>query len=246
MKICLVGFGRLGSAIGKRLKRFYEMKVSTLPPTDELARKEGLEVVDLKTCINFGDVVIVSVEPSAMDSVLSQMEGLEKPLISTAALYGLKEIRRKVKCGYRTMPSVTVEIGKSPVLVSERGGCNDEAVEEILSKLGKPIWVKEEVLDAALPVVGSGPAIHSLYYNSLVEALVYAGVDRKLAEEMVKESVIGTMEFLKKYDPLEVRARVETPGGITVKMTVELEKEGVFGSLSKIVGETGRELRTRR
>ncbi len=246
MRICLVGFGRLGSAIGKRLKEFYDLKVSTLPPTDELAMKEGLEVVSLGECVEFGDLVIVSVEPSAMSSVLGSMKGLEKPVVSTAALYTLDKIKEFVKCGYRIMPSVTVEVGKSPVLIAEKGGCNDSAVERVVSKLGKPIWVREEVLDAALPVVGSGPAIHALYFNALVEALVYAGVDRSLAEEVARESIVGTIELLRKYSPLEVRSRVETPGGITVKMSVELEKEGAFGTIAKVLGETGRELRTRR
>ena len=48
MKVCLVGFGRLGSAIGRGLKGSAEVKVSTLPPTDEWARKEGFEVVSLE------------------------------------------------------------------------------------------------------------------------------------------------------------------------------------------------------
>lgn len=246
MKVCLIGYGRLGSAIGKGLKGKVELKVSTLPPTDEEARKDGYQVIPLSECAAYGDMIVVAVEPSAMDSVLSQLRGLTKPVVSTAALYSLKRIREYVSCAYRIMPSVTVEVGESPIMVAERGGCADEAVNDLLELLGTPIWVREEVLDAALPVVGSGPAIHALYYLSLVEAMVYAGVPREIAEEAARESIVGTIKMIEKYTPLEIRARVETPGGITVKITTELESSGVYGKISKVLGEVGKELRARR
>ncbi len=246
MKACLVGYGRLGSAIGRGLKGKVELKVSTLPPTDEVARKDGYEVVPIEECKEFGDIIIVAVEPSAMDVVLSKIKGVKKPVVSTAALYTLERMRNYVECAYRIMPSITVEVNESPIMVAERGGCADELVHSLLSLLGTPIWSKEEVLDAALPVVGSGPAIHSLYYLALVESMVYAGVPRELALEAVKRSIEGTLKMLDKYDPLEIRARVETPGGITVTMTTELESGGVFGRIAKVMGEKGRELKARR
>ncbi|UXD22256.1 hypothetical protein IPA_02965 [Ignicoccus pacificus DSM 13166] len=246
LKVCLIGYGRLGSAIGRGLKGRAQVKVSTLPPTDQWAREDGYEVVPIEDCASFGDLIIVAVEPSAMDVVLSKIKGVEKPVVSTAALYPLKKIKEYVKCAYRIMPSVTVEVRRSPIMVAERGGCADDKVEELLKILGKPIWSSEAVLDAALPVVGSGPAVHALYYLSLVEAMVYAGVPREIAEEAAKESIIGTLEMLNKQDPLSLRARVETPGGITVTITTELESAGVFGKVSEVLGRKGRELKARR
>jgi len=87
--------------------------------------------------------------------------------------------------------------------------------------------------------------LHSDYYRSLVEALVMAGVERSLAEKLARESIEGAMKMLEKLDPYELRSKVETPGGITVEMMVELEKEGIFGKIAKVLGAMGRKLKRR-
>ena len=243
MRLCLVGYGKLGSSIARRLRRKgHTIKVSTLPPTDVKAREEGFEVVPLEECVKASEITIVSVPPSAAKGVVEKVKKVNPkvPIISTAALVKLKELGEGVT---RIMPSVAVEVGTSPILVS---GYKDEKVNSLLEDLGKPYWVEEDVLDAALPVVGSGPAVHALYYQSMVEAMVYSGVPRELAEKLAIDSIRSTMDLLENYDPYEVRSKVETPGGITVEITNELESQGVFGKISKVLGEVGRRLRTRR
>lgn len=241
MRVCLVGYGKLGSSIAKRLRRKgHVIKVNTLPPTDVLAKEEGFEVMDLERCVKGSDVVIVSVPPSAAKDVVRKIKEMDKvPIISTAAMVKLEELGEGVT---RIMPSVAVEVGTSPILAS---GYKDEKVELLLNDLGKVYWVSEGVLDAALPVVGSGPAVHALYYQSVVESLVYSGVPRDLAEKLARDSIKSTLDLLEAYDPYEVRSKVETPGGITVELTNELESEGVFGKIAKVLGEMGRKLRTR-
>ncbi|NPA84970.1 MAG: NAD(P)-binding domain-containing protein [Crenarchaeota archaeon] len=242
MKVCLVGYGKLGSSLAKGLRNAgAEVKVSTLPPTDEWARSDGFEVVGLKECEDFGDVVIVAVPPSAVEAVVSELRG-RKPVISTAALVKLDRLKRHVEDAYRIMPSVTVEVNSSPVLIAEKGGRYDGLVEELVRMVGTPHWVDERTLDAALPVVGSGPAVHALYLQSLIEAMVYSGVDRGLAEELARESLEGALRMAEKYDPYQLRSKVETPGGITVEMSTELEAKGVFGKMAEVLGRKGREL----
>ena len=242
MKVCLVGYGKLGSSLAKGLRKAgAEVKVSTLPPTDDWARADGFEVVGLKECEEFGDVVVVAVPPSAAEAVVSKLSG-KKPVVSTAALVKLERLRKHVEDVYRMMPSVTVEVNSSPVLVAERGGRYDELVDQLVRMVGTPHWVDERTLDAALPVVGSGPAVHALYLQSLVEAMVYSGVDRKLAEKLARESIEGTLKMAEEYDPYQLRSKVETPGGITVEMSVELEAQGVFGKIAEVLGRKGREL----
>ena len=243
MKVCLIGYGKLGSSLAKGLRNAgVEVKVSTLPPTDEWARADGFEVVSLEECKAFGEATIVAVPPSAVRSVLASLKDFEGPVVSTAALFKLDEMRKLVSHPYRIMPSVTVEVNSSPILIAEKGGAYDAKVEELVSKVGSPHWVSEKVLDAALPVVGSGPAVHAMYFQALVESMVFSGVDRKLAEELAKESIIGAIKMLEKYDPYQLRSKVETPGGITVEMSTDLESFGVFGKIAQVLGRKGREL----
>ena len=216
------------------------VKVSTLPPTDVEAKEEGFEVLSLEKCVKDSELVIVSVPPSAVKTVIEKVRKTNPsvPIISTAALVKLKDLGDKVT---RIMPSVAVEVGTSPILAS---GYRDDRVNAVLEDLGKPYWVDEEILDAALPVVGSGPAVHALYYQSMVEAMVYSGVPRDLAEKLAKDSIRSTMDLLENYDPYKVRSKVETPGGITVEITNLLEEGGVFGRISTILGKIGRRLRS--
>jgi len=243
LKVCLIGYGKLGSSIAKGLRNAgVEVTVSTLPPTDEWAREDGFSVVPMRACAEGVDLIIVAVPPSAVPAVMKELRGVEVPITSTAALVKLGELKKYADKVYRVMPSVTVEVNSSPVLVAERGGGADSVVEAVWGKLGKVYWVNERVLDAALPVVGSGPAVHAEYFRSAVEALVASGVERSLAEELARESIIGTIKMLEKYDPYKLRSKVETPGGITVEMLLKLEEEGVFGKIAKVLGEKGREL----
>ncbi len=233
MKIGLLGFGRLGSAIAKGLKRKgYTVLVVTGPRTKEKAKAEGFEVVELKDLRDV-DLVISALEAEVSKQVLPKLE-TKGPVVSTAAKLELKELKKMVECPYRTMLSVTAEINKGPVLIAEKGGCADGVVERVMCDLGDCEWSTEEELVRSIKVVGSGPALVAMIYLALVEGLVGAGVERERAERLVRSTLKASAEILiNSLYAIAVRGRVETPGGITVAMLTRLEERGVFGALAK-------------
>lgn len=233
MRIGLLGFGRLGSAIAKGLKRKgYKVLVVTGPKSREKAIAEGFEVVNIEDLKDV-DLVISALEAEVSKEVLPKVQ-TDAPVVSTAARLSLEELRKLTKCPYRSMLSITAEVNQGPVLIAERGGCSDKVVEKVMCDLGECEWVKEEEIVKSIKVVGSGPALVAMFYLSLVEGLVGAGIERERAERIVRATIKASSEILlNTLYAISVRSRVETPGGITVKMITNLEGKGVFGLIAK-------------
>ncbi len=233
MRVGLLGFGRLGSAIAKGLKkRGYEVLVVTGHRSKERAVAEGFEIVDIEA-LNDTNLIISALESDVSKKVLPRLQ-TDVPVVSTAAKLSLEEMRKLVKCPYRAMLSITAEVNEGPVLIAEKGGCSDELVEKVMCDLGECEWSTEEELVKSIKVVGSGPALVAMFYLSLVEGLVGAGVEREKAERMARATIRASSEILLNTSYVWIiRSKVETPGGITVKMLSNLEERGVFGAITK-------------
>ena len=63
--------------------------------------------------------------------------------------------------------------------------------------------------------MGCTPAYVAVIVQALAEAGADEGLDPELAYELVFETFAGTIELLRRYDPIEVRGTVASPGGST-------------------------------
>ena len=70
-------------------------------------------------------------------------------------------------------------------------------------------------MDAATAVMGCTPAYLAIVVQNLAEAGAEAGLDPEQAYELVLETFAGTIELLRRYDPIEVRGAVASRGGST-------------------------------
>jgi pyrroline-5-carboxylate reductase len=88
----------------------------------------------------------------------------------------------------------------------------------LLSALGETVWVKkEELIDAATAVSGSGPAYVFLLVEAMTDAGIAEGLPRDVAAKLARRTVSGAGALLdaEKTAPAELRRNVTSPGGTT-------------------------------
>ena len=90
--------------------------------------------------------------------------------------------------------------------------------------------IDEQQLDAFTGVAGSGPAYVFHLAETLVDAAVAEGLERSMAERVVRQLLLGSATLLdREGDPTRLREMVTSPGGTTAAGLRELDRAG-FGA----------------
>jgi pyrroline-5-carboxylate reductase len=186
--------------------------IDVLPFIDELTQPPG--------------VILLAVKPQLMDEVLPPLAKLAGPqtlLLSIAAGRRIASFERYLPGGavVRAMPNTPASIGRGiTAAVANRyvTPVQRALADDLLSAVGKVVWVDDEsLLDAITAVSGSGPAYVFLLAECLAEAGRAAGLDARLAEELARATVSGSAALLEASDlsAAELRKNVTSPGGTT-------------------------------
>jgi pyrroline-5-carboxylate reductase len=104
--------------------------------------------------------------------------------------------------------------------------------------LGREIEVEtEKYVDMATALSGTGPTYVFLMMEALIDAGVHMGFPRHLAEEIVLQTVSGSVSFARSSEKhlAELRNMVTSPGGTSAEAIYQMEKGGLRTVLSKSV-----------
>jgi pyrroline-5-carboxylate reductase len=194
------------------------------------------------------DVVVLSVKPQRLDLVLAGIRGAVKPtalvlsIVAGASMdkisYGLQH--RNV---VRSMPNTPAQIGEGITVWTASKSVSDEQREmarQILGALGQEVYVEEEnYLDMATALSGTGPAYVFLFMEAMVDAGVHLGFPRRIAEQLVSQTVRGSVDFWLKHEEhvhlARLRNQVTSPGGTSAEALYYLEKAGFRTAVSRAV-----------
>jgi pyrroline-5-carboxylate reductase len=171
-------------------------------------------------------VILLAVKPQIMDDVLPGLAKLAGPqtlIISIAAGRPIASFEKHLPGGaiVRAMPNTPASIGRGiTAAVANRNvtPVQRALADDMLSAVGKVVWVEDEqLLDAITAVSGSGPAYVFLLTECLAEAGRAAGLDARLADELARATVSGSAALLEASDlsAAELRRNVTSPGGTT-------------------------------
>jgi len=246
--VMLVGAGKMGLALAQGWLD------GGLPPTNlllvdphpapaalELAEDYGLVVNSEASGIQ-PNVLVLAVKPQIIDAVMASLApviGSHTLALSIAAGIDIARLSRGLGMGrvVRTMPNTPAQIGKgiTGAVAAPEVGSADRAVAEVLLKAAGPlVWLDaENQLDAVTAVSGSGPA----YVFHLVEALAEAGKRQGLpdaiAEQLARQTVIGSAALLEAdpSSPAVLRENVTSPNGTTAAGLAVLMGQGGLGEL---------------
>lgn len=213
----------------------------------ELQERYGVKpYYDNCAAVKGADVVILSVKPQLMDRVLSGLSRKIDPeslVLSIVAGASIKMIRDglKHKSVVRAMPNTPSQIGEGISVWTAAPDVTEAQMalaRKILGALGQEILVDEEsYLDMATALSGSGPAYVFLFMEAMIDAGVHLGFSRRVAEQLVIQTLRGSVNYyeIKKAHPAHLRNEVTSPGGTSAAALYYLEKAGVRTAISRAI-----------
>jgi len=242
MKIGLIGYGNMASAIIKGIvfltefKKFeyffYDVDKSKTKTISSEYPDIFVKICDSETeVIEKSEYIILAVKPQSFKSLLNNIKHSvtdEKVIISIAAGITIDYIfnilcngdnQSKIKIA-RIMPNTPalVQQGMSGIAFNSFiNEFNRSFVVRIFSSLGKTLVVDEEKINSVTSISGSGPAYFFYFAECFFNAALKSGFSPEAAETLVYQTLKGSVELMlnSKDTPVELRKKVTSPGGTT-------------------------------
>jgi pyrroline-5-carboxylate reductase len=253
-KIAVIGSGNMACAMIGALLRNNEVTPDQITASDpypeqrELVEKKyGVQVTEEnQQAIKDADIVILAVKPQVLPDIFSSLRGkipAESLVFSIVAGMPISTIQKGLshQSVIRSMPNTPAQISAGMTVWTDSDSVTDIQREEartILEAMGKQLYVeKEDALNMATAVSGTGPTYAFLLAEALVDAAVHLGFSRRDARLIVLETLKGSVEFAQQSELhlAQLRNMVTSPGGTSAEAIYQLEKGGMRTILSKAV-----------
>lgn len=269
----VIGFGNMGSAIAGRIKSRYRVIVFD-QDRRKTASLRGIKAAQgIKGLLNDSGVIILAVKPQDFGSVLNLIRGRvkDKLIISIAAgitTAYIEKILRRARI-VRVMPNIGAKTGNSVTCICKGRFALDKDllfVRDLFKKIGKVQGLKEDKMNAATAISGSGPGYYFAavesgikdYKNSpgrfknnfivsLTQAAQRIGFDKRTARFLSRWTVVYSDLLWKKtrLAPAELRRQVTSKKGTTEAALAVLHKGGTLVEAVKAALKRAKQLSRR-
>jgi len=213
---------------------------------NDLHKKYGIKVTtDNSSAVAHADVVVLAVKPQRLTEAMKGLKDVRPGALVLSIIAGatIKKISTglKHKAIVRSMPNTPGQIGEGITVWTASKEVTEEQQEiarALLGALGDEVFVEDEsYLDMATALSGSGPAYVFLFTEALIDAGVHMGFPRRIAEQLVLQTIKGSASY---YDqaarhPATLRNQVTSPGGTSAEALYYLEKAGFRTAISRAV-----------
>ena len=214
---------------------------------DDLRGRYGIRVtVSNAEAAESGQVIVLSVKPQNLAEVMPGIRGhLRRQDLLLSILAGTPICKLADGVAHaavvRAMPNTPAQIGQgmtvwtaTPEVTTDQRG----QAQAILGALGVELFVGDEgYLDMATALSGTGPAYIFMFMEALVDAGVHLGFSRRVSEQLVFQTMRGSLEYAAQSGKhvAELRNQVTSPGGTTAAALYHLEKGGLRTVLSRAI-----------
>ncbi|UCG54039.1 MAG: pyrroline-5-carboxylate reductase [Dehalococcoidia bacterium] len=192
-----------------------------------------------------GNIVVLAIKPQNLDEVMTDIKGKlnsSQLVLSIIAGRSIATLQQGLAhyAIVRAMPNTPAHIGKGITVWTTSEGVTKEQKKTagaILKTMGKDIYVTDEnYIDMSTAISGSGPAYVFLFMESLIDTAVDIGLPPDAAQQLVLQTVAGSVEFAEKSDKglAQLIQMVTSPGGTTAE-ALKVFKKGRFTELIKQV-----------
>lgn len=253
-RIALVGAGVMAESIVAGLLNEgivrRDQLVASHPREDrrvQLSAKYDIEVVGSNAvAIVDADLVVLTIKPQMMPHVMAELAEVlqaDQTVISIAAGTTIAQMHKGLRHDaiVRVMPNTPAQIGEGMAVwyaVPEVDAPAREKVRLALGALGMELEVEQEkYVDMATALSGTGPTYVFLMMEALIDAGVHMGFPRRIAEQIVMQTVGGSVSYARESGKhlAELRNMVTSPGGTSAEAIYQMEKGGLRTILSKSV-----------
>ena len=206
---------------------------------DELRKKDfGTVYGKPDGCLEQADLIILAVKPQDAPALFTQLRpfiDVQQVFLSIMAGVKISTISEGlgVEKVIRAMPNLPAQIGMGMTAYTSSDTVTRielVMVQNLLNTTGKAIYVnKEEAIDAATAISGSGPAYVWFFMDALMEAGRRMGFSESEAELLVSQTFLGAIELYKasNFSCREWIAKVSSRGGTTEAAMASYQQEAV-------------------
>jgi pyrroline-5-carboxylate reductase len=266
-KLSFIGCGAMAEAIIAGLLKKNLVKtdqvVGSHPRKDrreELQKKYWIRIFESnKDAVAFGhkpagvneggqssSIVILTVKPQRLGTILRELKEAvqaDQLVISIVAGARIETIADDLqhRSIVRAMPNTPAQIGQGMTVwtaTPEVAEAQQRQMHMIFGALGRELHVEEEkMIDMATALSATGPTYTFLVMEALIDAGVHMGFSRHVAEELVLQTMLGSVLFARESHkhPAELRNMVTSPGGTSAEAIYQMEKGSLRTVLSKAV-----------
>ena len=214
----------------------------------ELNERYGVTAFpDNVSAVRGADLVLLAVKPQKLDKVLYGLrnlipeEALVLSIIAGATIQtiseGLNHDADRPRHAQHPGPNWTRgSLSGHPALPYRP--TKPKLARQVLSALGQEIYMEEEYyLDMATALSGTGPGYVFLFMEALIDAGVHMGFPRRISEQLVTQTILGSVSYYEKIGihPAQLRNQVTSPGGTTAEALYYLDKAGFRTAISRAV-----------
>lgn len=259
MKLSVIGYGNMASAIAKGLLKFNvlapaDISVSAFHYANLLDRVEGMGLHAYEenlACAKEGDMILIAVKPYLVSDVLLEIHQAlpGKAVLCIAAGWNYERLAPLLPegCGaICLMPNLCMEAGQGTLLYERDNSLSQEQkawLVRLFSPISMLVPVTSAQMPAAMAISGCGPAFAALFVEALADGGVKNGLPRKTALELAQRVLSGTGALLEQngLHPALLKDAVCSPGGTTIQGVSELEKNGFrYDVLAAVDASAGR------
>ncbi len=214
---------------------------------EKLAARFGIAVTESNREAAAGaDLVFLTVKPQVLTGVMKQLHGtLDPAQVAVSVIAGAPFALLRKGLDHpglvRVMPNTPAQIGAGMMVWTSTSDVPEgqfARVKAALGALGEELWVEEEkYVDMATALSGTGPTYVFLMMEALIDAGVHMGFPRRIAEQIVLQTVSGSVAFARDSGKhmAELRNMVTSPGGTSAEAIYQMEKGGLRTVFSKAV-----------
>jgi len=253
-KIAFIGAGHITNILLDNLVK--AKKISSHLPIvsdpdnhklQQLGEKYKIEMAqDNSDAVNKGDFVFINVPPQVAGDVIAELSQKQFPknklIVSLAAgisINAYDSLGNEIPI-VRALPNPPSQVGMGIAALCFNAYVNDEQkndVFELFSSLGEYVVLREEHINAVTSL--SSPAATYLFFQSLIDAGVRAGIDNKTSTKIVFQTIVGAMEVWKQrqVSPNELLSEASTPGGISIESIFTLEQYSFRAAVNEAINQ---------
>lgn len=230
--LLLAGAGKMGGAMLKAwLGQGYDPgKIAVIDPHPSpdllaLARARGFA---LRPPARPPEILVLAMKPQSLDEAAPALASFAPPgtlIISILAGKTIANIAARLpraQAIIRAMPNLPASVGRGITVLAASPAVTPAqraAAESLLAATGGIEWLaREELIDAATAISGSGPAYVFYLAECLARAAAALGLPESVAARLARATVEGAGELLfqsPETEPAQLRANVTSPGGTT-------------------------------
>ncbi len=246
MKILIIGGGNMGMTYAQSFLRSHIVTTESLMILEKsvskaaLLHEENIGTIyeSPEECIDRADLIILAVKPQDVEILFQSLSNLVNPqqvVLSIMAGIKIETIRQNLGVAkiIRAMPNLPAQIGMGMTVFTS----TDEVtrlelvmVQNLINTTGKTIYVeREEHIDAATAISGSGPAYVFFCMQSIMDAAESMGFSAPEAELLTWQTFKGAVELFHKNDLTckEWIKKVASRGGTTEAALHSFAAQGV-------------------